>query len=77
MILRKTTFNSDYSLGLSSPTGLVCPITLSCTNPWLQPTTNSCNIALLCTINIAPSRYKSRTRQTITPTNPQRPKQTP
>ena len=77
MILPKTTFNSDYSLRVSARTGLVWASTLSCTNPWLQTTTHSRNIGLLCTINTAPSLSKSRTRQTITPTNPQRPKQTP
>jgi len=46
-------------------------------NLWLKTTTNSTNIGPLCTINTAAPLLESRTRHTITPTNTQRPKQTP
>ena len=77
MTLPKTTFNSDHALRVSTRTGLVRPTTPSNTNQWLHTTTNSNNIGPLCTIDTAAPLLKSRTGQTITPTNPQIPKQTP
>ena len=77
MIRHKTTFHSHHRLRVSARTGLVCPTTPSRTNQPLQTITNPSNIGPLCTINTAAPLFKSRTGQTITPTNAQRPKQTP